>query len=58
MKTLALLIADVHLSWRPPIARSAEPDWPEAMARILRQVADLAAEHRCPILCAGDVIVL
>ncbi len=52
---LAILCADIHLSLTAPAARSAEPDWLEAQARPLRQVAELAKEHDCPVVYAGDV---
>jgi len=55
MKIVALFCADVHLSLTPPIARSAEPDWLKAQGRVLKQVCDLADEHQCPVVCAGDV---
>lgn len=35
---LAIIIGDVHLRSKPPIARSAEPDWYEAMERYLSQI--------------------
>lgn len=52
---LALLISDLHLSHDPPVARSAEPDWYEAMARPLRQVKALQDKYGCPVICAGDI---
>ena len=55
VKTLALFVADLHLSHTPPVARSAEPDWYAAQARPLRQVMELANKLGCVVLCAGDV---
>ena len=55
MSVVALLIADLHLSYNPPTARSAEPDWLAAQARPLEQLRALQEKHDCPILCAGDV---
>jgi len=52
---IAVLCADIHLSHNPPIARSDEPDWYEAMARSLRRVRELSDEMNVPVLCAGDV---
>lgn len=53
---IALAVADIHLSHNPPVARSAEPDWYEAMGRRLDQLRDLQRENGgVPILCAGDV---
>lgn len=54
-KPVALLVADLHLSLRPPLARAREKDWFEAMARPLKELRDLAATLDVPILCAGDV---
>lgn len=54
-KLVAILCADIHLSHKAPIARSAEPDWYAAMLRPLRQLSDLAADHQVPVICAGDV---
>lgn len=52
---LAILASDVHLSHRPPVARSAEPHWYDAMDRQLRQLRDLQREHACPVILAGDI---
>jgi len=57
---VALLCADLHLSHRPPLARSAEGDWYAAMARQLQQLEKIAQEAGhgsgpVPIVCAGDV---
>lgn len=54
-KVIAILCADIHLSAKPPIWRSAEPDWYEAMQRPLKELRDLQKEYNCPVLCAGDV---
>lgn len=54
-KVVAVLCSDIHLSNRPPIARSAEPDWFAAMERSIRYLAELAGKYEVPILCAGDV---
>ena len=55
LRTVALLVADIHLQARPPVARSAEEDWFAAMERPLREIANLAGHHRCPIFYAGDI---
>lgn len=52
---VALLLSDIHLSHRPPIARSLEPDWYAAMARPLHEIERVSQEFRLPIVCAGDV---
>lgn len=51
----AIFVADVHLQARAPIARSPEPDWFAAMSRPLREIKELAEEHNCPVLYAGDI---
>jgi DNA repair exonuclease SbcCD nuclease subunit len=50
---IAILCSDIHLSDKPPIARSDEPDWYEAMARPLQELRDLAGD--LPVFCGGDV---
>lgn len=52
---IAILVADIHLSHNPPLARSEEPDWYKAMARPLKQLGLIADKHMVPIFCAGDV---
>ena len=54
-KVIAICTADIHLSQNPPVARSVEPDWFLAMERPLKQLGDLAEEHNCPIIAAGDI---
>ena len=51
---IAILCSDIHLSHSPPLARSGEPDWYEAMARPLQELQDLAGD-KLPVLCGGDV---
>lgn len=52
---LAVLLSDIHLSEKAPIARSAEPDWMRAQARPLQEIGRLAKGLGCPILAAGDI---
>ena len=53
---IAILCSDLHLSHTPPLARSGEPDWYEAMARPLRELGSLADDSlKLPVLCGGDV---
>lgn len=52
---IAVLVADLHISLKPPLARSVEPDWLAAQARQLKELKDLAEQHNASILCAGDV---
>lgn len=54
-KVIAIACSDIHLSHSPPIARSEEPDWYEAMARPLRELQQLQNKYAVPILCAGDI---
>ncbi len=54
-KVIAILCADIHLSAKPPIWRSAEPDWYFAMRRPLVDLMALQMTHECPVLCAGDI---
>lgn len=55
---IALFISDTHFCHRPPIARSAEPDWYAAMRRQLEEITRLSrpnATEQLPIILAGDV---
>ena len=52
---VAVLVSDVHLSEKAPVARSAEPDWFAAMARPLVELRAVADEHSAPIICGGDI---
>lgn len=52
---IAICVSDLHLSHKPPVARSTEPDWYLAMERQLGQLRDLASRYGVPVLCAGDV---
>ena len=54
-KEIAILCSDIHLSHRAPIARSAEPNWYEAMARTLNHLKVWSINLNVPIICAGDV---
>lgn len=52
---IALLLADLHLSHKAPVARSVEPDWLGAMDRQLAQLRKLADDHKgCPVFFGGD----
>jgi len=52
---ILLAVADIHLSHKAPIARSAEEDWYAAMARQLSELSRLQIETKVPIVCAGDI---
>lgn len=54
-QVIAICCADIHLSHKPPIWRSSEPDWYEAMESILYQVSDLWSKCGGDILYAGDI---
>jgi hypothetical protein len=51
----AIVCGDIHLSHKPPIARSAEPNWYDAMTRPLDEIVGLQKKHKCPVICAGDI---
>lgn len=51
----AIFVADLHLQAKPPVCRSAEPDWFEAMARPLKELQGLVDEYKVPVLYAGDI---
>lgn len=52
---IAILCSDLHLSHRAPKARKTEPDWYDAMRRVVKQLHDIQQEYHCPILFAGDL---
>lgn len=52
---IAYLISDLHLSHRPPLARSGEKDWYEVQKRYLNQIKLTACFKMAPIICAGDI---
>ena len=51
----AILVSDIHLQARAPVARSTEPDWFAAMLRPLEEIGALAERHDAPVLYAGDI---
>lgn len=51
---IALAIADLHLSLKPPACR-ADKDWMKVQADYLKQIKDLIFAPRIPVLCGGDV---
>ena len=54
-KVLAIFLADIHLSLNPPVWRSAEPNWFEAMKRPILEVKALQEKYDCPVIAAGDI---
>lgn len=54
-KVIAILCSDLHLSHKPPFARTPEKDWYEVMKRYLTQLKDLETKYNCPVIIAGDL---
>ena len=52
---IAIFAGDIHLSLNPPIWRSSEPDWFEAMLRPLVELGTLQILYNCPVVYAGDI---
>ncbi len=53
----AIVIGDVHLQKKPPKARSAEPDWFEAMKRPLMQIHKLLEKSPdAEVFYVGDIV--
>lgn len=52
---IAIVCSDIHLSHKPPLARSEESDWYAAMDRPLAELRDLQLKHSAVVLIAGDV---
>lgn len=52
---VALLVGDIHLSIKPPIARAEEKSWFGAMEKSLAELRRLQEDHQAIVLCAGDV---
>ena len=58
---LALTVSDIHWEESPPLFRSKESDWYEAMYRPWKQIKALQEQHsqatpwKIPILAAGDL---
>jgi DNA repair exonuclease SbcCD nuclease subunit len=54
-KVVAIVCSDLHLSLKPPVYRSDEPDWFLAMQRPLDEIRRLQKHYGCDVLCCGDV---
>ncbi len=52
---IGIVIGDIHLSHKPPIARSVEKDWYGVMGGYLDQVENLAWKYSAHIICTGDI---
>lgn len=55
-KVIAICCSDLHMTLRPPIARSEEPNWQDCMGRVLEEVGDLASLHGAQVLFGGDLL--
>jgi hypothetical protein len=61
MKPVAIAVADLHLSDKPPTARSTEKDWYGYMQSCLSKLREVQdeisqeAKQKIPILYAGDI---
>lgn len=57
----AIVCADIHFCPKPPVFRSPEPDWYEAMLRPIKQIKQIRQDYKptekwkIPILIAGDL---
>lgn len=49
----AVLLSDIHISHKFPIARSEEPNWYDAQLRVMNQIKKIA--NGALIICGGDV---
>jgi len=55
-QVISIHCADMHLRQTAPVARSAEPDWFEAMGRYTKQLKELQNDYNgVPVFCSGDV---
>ena len=54
-KVIAIFLADIHLSLKPPVWRSAELDWLGVQKKVLLEVSSLQHRYDCPVICAGDI---
>jgi len=53
---IAVLCSDIHLSARPPLARSVENDWMDVQKRALQELDELCTNNsNCPLIIAGDL---
>lgn len=54
-EVIAIAVADIHLSMKPPVCRNEEEDWFAAMKRPLDELRKLGGRYHVPIICAGDI---
>ena len=55
---LGIFCSDLHLSLHPPIWRSSEPNWFEAMLRPINELKALQEKYNCNIFFTGDLFNL
>jgi DNA repair exonuclease SbcCD nuclease subunit len=55
VEVLAACLSDLHLSHRPPLARSCEEDWYRVQHYYLAQVERIRSQYNVPCLLAGDI---
>lgn len=54
-QVLAVCCSDIHLSHKPPIARSTEKSWYDAMSLAMDELRLFGITYNCPIVVAGDI---
>ena len=54
-QVIALCVADLHLSEKPPVARSVEQNWLGVQEGYINQLRELQTYHIAPIFIAGDL---
>lgn len=52
---IGIVCSDIHLSHKPPLARSNDEDWYGTMKEYLGQLRALQRKHDCPVFIAGDI---
>lgn len=56
-KSRLISTSDWHISLKPPVARSKEPNWLKTQAGYLKQLKSLSEENNdAPIIVAGDLL--
>ena len=55
VRPILAAVSDIHLSSKPPIYRSLEPNWIEAQRRVLEQVIAVCNDNSVPLVIAGDL---
>ena len=54
-RPIAILASDIHLSQKPPIARSVEPNWFDVMSRQFDELRMMQKKLDVPVIIAGDI---